>query len=101
MMDDHALEDIRNQGQKGFLILYKRYVKSLCYHVLCKYHIPKDSVDEVLQEIFLKFFQNIESFSSDCRISTWLNQIATSVVSDYWRKNAKEDHSVECDRNFM
>ncbi len=100
MDDQAALEDIRNQGQKGFLVLYKRYVKSLRYHVICKYHIPKDSVDDVLQEIFLKFFKNIESFRSDCGILTWLNKIAISVVSDYWRKNAKEDHSVNYDEDY-
>lgn len=88
-----------NQGKKDFSILYKRYVKSLRYHLICKYHIPKDSVDDVLQEIFFKFFKNIDSFRGDCGIPTWLNKIATSVASDYWRKNAKEDYSVNYDED--
>lgn len=85
MTDNQALEDIFNQGQTGFIILYKRYAKSLRYHLICK-KIPENAVDDVLQEIFLIFFKDIESFRSDCKISIWLNQIATNVVSDYLRK---------------
>jgi RNA polymerase sigma factor (sigma-70 family) len=100
MKDDQALEDIRNKGQTGFIILYKRYAKPLHYHLTCKYKIPMDAVDDVLQEIFFKFFKDIESFREDCSILTWLNTIAKSVASDYWRKNAKEDNSVNYNDDY-
>lgn len=86
--------------QNDFAFLYKKYVKSMRYHLICKYHIPMDAVDDVLQEIFFKFFKNIESFREDCSIPTWLNKIAKTVVIDYWRKNAKEDNSVNYNEDY-
>ena len=88
MMDDQALEDILNQGQTGFTILYQRYAKSLRYHLICCKNIPEYAVNDVLQEIFFQFIKNIESFRGDCKIPIWLNQIATNVASDYLRKNS-------------
>jgi RNA polymerase sigma factor (sigma-70 family) len=88
------------KNEKNFIILYKKYVKSLRYHLICKYHIPMDAVDDVLQEIFFKFFKNFESFRQDCSIPTWLNKIAQTVVIDYWRKNAKEDNSVNYNEDY-
>lgn len=78
-----------NEGKKDFSILYKKYVKSLRNHLIYKYNIPEDFVEDLLEEIFFKFFKDIESFRDDSGISTCLNQIATSVANDYWRKNAK------------
>lgn len=83
-----------------FTFLYKKYVKSMRYHLICKYHIPMDAVDDVLQDIFFKFFKNIESFRKDCSIPTWLNKIAETVVIDYWRKNAKENNSVNYNEDY-
>jgi RNA polymerase sigma factor (sigma-70 family) len=95
MDDQMALEDIRNGGQTGYTVLYKRYVESLRYRVVAKHHISKDDVDDVLQEIFLKFFKSLPGFKQDCSVSSWLHWIANSVASDYWRKKGKEDYPRE------
>ncbi|MEK8019060.1 MAG: sigma-70 family RNA polymerase sigma factor [Candidatus Parabeggiatoa sp.] len=92
MDDKAALEDIRKGGQKGFTILYNHYVRSLRYQLITKYHIPEGSVDDVLQEIFVKFFKSIDTFKQDCSVSTWLYWIGKSVAIDYWRQRGKEDY---------
>ncbi|HEC86026.1 MAG: hypothetical protein DRR08_10385 [Candidatus Parabeggiatoa sp. nov. 2] len=95
MDDQAALNDIRNGGQTGYTVLYKQYVESLRYRVVAKHQIPKDDVDDVLQEIFLKFFKSLPGFKQDCSVSTWLHWITNSVASDYWRKKGKEDYPRE------
>ena len=86
MMDDQAaLEDMRNGGQKGFTVLYKRYVKSLRSRLIAKHQIPADAVDDVLQDSFLKFINTIHGFKGDCSVSTWLHLIAHSVAMDFLR----------------
>jgi RNA polymerase sigma-70 factor (ECF subfamily) len=90
-MDDRAaLEDIKNGGQSGYTVLYKRYVKSLRYYLIAKYNIPENVVEDELQKIFIKFFDNIPSFKQNCSISTWLYIIAKNVANDYWRKKKSE-----------
>ncbi|KHD06015.1 hypothetical protein PN36_18150 [Candidatus Thiomargarita nelsonii] len=88
MDDKAALKDIRKGGQEGYSVLYKHYVSSLRYHLIGKYRIPEKSVDDVLQDIFLKFFKSIPDFKENCSVSTWLYwQIIPRAVSDFWRKN--------------
>ncbi len=95
MDDKAALEDIRNGGDTGYSVLYKRYIESLRSRVIAKHQIPEYDVDDVLQEIFLKFFRSLPDFRQDCSISTWLYWIANSVSTDYWRKKGKEDYPRE------
>jgi len=95
-MDEKAvLKDIRKGGQKGFTILYNHYVKSLRYQLITKYHIPEESVNDLLQEIFIKFLNSIHSFKQACHVSTWLYSITQSVAIDYWRQQGKEDYPRE------
>jgi RNA polymerase sigma-70 factor (ECF subfamily) len=95
-MDDHtALKDIRKGGQKGYTALYQRYAITLRGYVISKYHIPTDDVEDILQQIFLKFFNTIDTFKQDCSISTWLHEIAKSVAIDHWRAQAKYDYPLE------
>ncbi len=67
-------------------------------YVMYKRHVPTDSVNDVVQEVFLKFFQN-SSFKHNCSVSTWFRKIAKSVTSEYWRKRAKEEYPAENDEN--
>jgi len=88
MDDKAALKNIRKGGQEGYSVLYKRYVSSLRYHLIGKYRIPEKSVDDVLQNIFFKFFKSIPDFKENCSVSTWLyRHIIPSSVSNFWRKN--------------
>jgi RNA polymerase sigma-70 factor (ECF subfamily) len=95
MDDKAALEDIRKGGQKGFTILYNHYVRSLRYQLITKYRIPEEAVDDVLQDIFIKFFNSIHNFKENCSVSTWLYWITKSVATDYWRQRGKEDYPIK------
>ncbi|MCK5521573.1 MAG: RNA polymerase sigma factor [Thiomargarita sp.] len=101
MDDQAALEDIRNGGQSGYNALYEQYVKSLHYYMIAKHNIPENSVEDVLQKTFIKFFDSIPSFKQICSISTWLYLIANSVASDYWRKNKSNSLTISMDDNEM
>ncbi|RKZ77676.1 MAG: hypothetical protein DRR19_27590 [Candidatus Parabeggiatoa sp. nov. 1] len=97
-MDDHAaLKDIRKGGQKGYTALHQRYAITLHGYVISKYDIPIDDVEDILQRIFLKFFNTIDTFKQDCSVSTWLHGIAKSIAIDYWRVQANKPHTVSID----
>ncbi|MDM8558732.1 RNA polymerase sigma factor [Candidatus Parabeggiatoa sp. HSG14] len=94
MDDKAAFEDIRNGGQSGYTVLYKRYVKSLRYYMIAKHNIPEKSVEDVLQKTFIKFFDSLPNFKQNCSLSTWLYLIANSAASDYWRKNKSDGNTI-------
>ncbi len=45
----------------------------------------RDAAETITQECFLKAYRARESFRGDCRLSTWLMQIAVNLVRDYAR----------------
>ncbi|OAD23330.1 RNA polymerase sigma factor RpoE, partial [Candidatus Thiomargarita nelsonii] len=109
MDDKSALEDIRNEGTKGYTVLYSRYIKLIrCY--VFKYRIPESDVDDLLQEIFHKFFKNILSLKEDSKLLPYLYKIAKNVAIDYLHKGGKEvpsiplsqlDREMDEDNNYL
>ncbi|MDE5831351.1 MAG: sigma-70 family RNA polymerase sigma factor [Clostridia bacterium] len=68
--------------------LYKEYSK-LVYnylHSLCGSH---EIAEELTQETFYKAIAGIKNFRNDCRVSSWLCQIAKNLWKDYLRKEKK------------
>jgi RNA polymerase sigma-70 factor (ECF subfamily) len=49
-----------------------------------------DSAADLAQDVFLKAFQNIESFRGDCKFSTWLYSIARNRCMDELRSRASK-----------
>lgn len=42
--------------------------------------------EDILQDVYLKIYQNYESFQGQAQLSTWLYKICRSAISDYYRK---------------
>ena len=76
-------------------LLYKQYCSSMM--VLCKsYAKNEEDAIEVLQDGFLKVFQQIESYdASKSSIYTWMRTIMIRTAIDFLRKQNRRNISVE------
>lgn len=55
-----------------------------------KKRIPKEQdADDILQEVFIKIHNNVESLMDDNKIDGWIYRITRNVIIDYYRKNNK------------
>lgn len=70
--------------------LYKENAK-IVFHYL--YSICKDEqlTEDLVQETFLKAYKSLERFNGNCKISTWLCQIAKHLLYQYWNKHGKQE----------
>jgi RNA polymerase sigma-70 factor (ECF subfamily) len=80
--------------QKAFKELFQKYKTPLFYHVLRMVH-NREIVEDLLQEIFLKAFDNIYSYNSGYAFSTWLYRITTNHTIDYLRKKKLKTYSLD------
>lgn len=85
-------EDTREQG---FRALVSRYSETLYWHIRRIVLVHEDA-DDILQETFIKAWQNLDSFRGDSKISTWLYKIATNESLGHLRKN-KSKYDVQID----
>ena len=79
MPNDQLIEQLKNPATKriAFHLLVKTYQEKLYWHVR-KMVMDHDDADDVLQNIFVKIWNNIDSFREESSLYTWLFRIATN-----------------------
>ena len=51
--------------------------------------IDHDDADDLLQEVFIKVWKNIDRFREDSNLFTWLYKIATNECLNFLKRNKK------------
>ena len=52
-------------------------------------------VDDLLQDILLKTYQNLSTLKDSKNVKSWLFQIANNTIIDFYRKRGKENNHAE------
>lgn len=80
---------IEESREKAFNILVQKYQERLYWHIR-KIVITHEDTDDVLQNTFIKIWNNLSSFRKDSQLYTWLYKIATNESLNFLRKRQKE-----------
>ncbi len=81
-----ALQNSHTQ-QKAFANLLTKYEKPLYFHVRTIV-LNHDDTHDVLQNTFIKVFQNLNEFKGESKLYSWLFRIATNEALSYINKAA-------------
>jgi RNA polymerase sigma-70 factor (ECF subfamily) len=81
----------QNGSMEAFETLYERY-RTPIYAFLVRQSIPKDSAQELAQDIFVKVVRSASSFSHASKFSTWIYTIARNQAVDAFRKGKHRNH---------
>ena len=68
--------------------IYEEYFETVNKYLFCLTH-NNDISEELTQETFYKAVKKIDTYKDECKISTWLCQIAKNLWYDQCRKNKK------------
>ncbi len=55
----------------------------------------KDEVNDIMQDIFIKMYSNLNKLKDEEKIRSWLYQIARNTIHDYFRKQKLSSNSEE------
>lgn len=80
-------------GKLNFEEIFTTYEKPVYNYVL---HMVKDAhlANDLVREIFLKIYKNLETYQGKAKLSTWIYKIATNVYLDYFRTAAHKKEKV-------
>lgn len=84
------IEDLLNPKtqNQAFEILLKNFQKPLYNHIR-NIVLNHDDADDVLQNTFVKVFQNLDKFKGECKLFSWMYRIATNEALTFLNKKSK------------
>jgi RNA polymerase sigma-70 factor (ECF subfamily) len=96
-MTDEELIRYSLQDENAFYSLMKRYEPALLRYINRIMQASREEAEDLLQEIFIKVYRNINGFDINLKFSTWLYRIAHNEVISQYRKNRRYHSSLNID----
>lgn len=57
--------------------------------------------EDILQEVFIKIYKNIEYLEEESKLAAWLYKITNNTIIDYYRKQRKKDIQIDLMENEL
>lgn len=99
---DVDLIELSKKDPESFGILMERYQGPLFHYIRRISQLPKESIEDLLQEVFIKIYQKLNEYDRNLKFSSWAYRITHNHLIDYFRKinsrpktNALEDYEWE------
>ena len=95
MTENNLIASLKNPNtiNSAFKELLNQYKERLYWHVR-KIVINHDDTDDVLQNIFIKIYRNINKFNGDSKLYSWMYRIATNEAITFINQRARKNNSV-------
>ncbi|MEA2112650.1 MAG: sigma-70 family RNA polymerase sigma factor, partial [Patescibacteria group bacterium] len=100
---DEELVGLVLNNQDYFLFLVRRYEQKLFRYISRISSLNQDDIEDVLQDIFIKVYKNLNNFDTDLKFSSWIYRIThNEVISNYRKyKNKAKIISFDKDGEFI
>jgi RNA polymerase sigma factor (sigma-70 family) len=83
--EDELVDLLKHHEEDAYSYLYDHYSKAL-FTIICQVVSPKESAEDVLQQVFLKIWKNIHMYDpSKGRLYTWMINLARNQSLDHIR----------------
>jgi RNA polymerase sigma-70 factor (ECF subfamily) len=89
MVDEELARLVQGNNTDAFGVLLSRYQPKLLRYGR-KFMAREEHIEDVVQEIFIKAYQNIESFDVSRSFSPWIYRIAHNAFANALRQRSRE-----------
>lgn len=86
---DEEIIEMVLKDQEHFLIIMKRYKEKLYRYISRISNFDEQQKEDILQEIFISTYVNINSFDTSLKFSSWIYRIAHNHVINKFRKTQR------------
>jgi len=98
-LSDAELVKLSLADRDNFLYLVDRYKDRLMNYIRRLTNINDDDAEDILQEVFIKVYLNLNDFNADLKFSSWIYRIThNQVISSHRKLKARpEGYAVSID----
>lgn len=93
------IKGCQKNDRKAQHALYMLFASKM-YGVCLRYYPNKDIANDILQDGFIKVFNNIKSFKFQGSVEGWIRRIMVNTALEYHRKK-KDSQEVDIDSAFL
>ncbi len=86
-MSDKELVERSLQDVDYFACIYERYERKLIWYILRISSFSFEEAEDVLQEAFIKAWENLNEFDGDLKFSSWIYRIVHNTTITEWKKS--------------
>lgn len=86
--DEQVVVLIQNGDKEKFGVLMERYNKKLSRYGR-KFLTDADNIEDIIQDVFISTFQNINNFDTSLKFSSWIYRIAHNAFVNALKKHQK------------
>lgn len=94
-MSDEQLVQLSLKDQDSFYYLIERYEPKILRYIKRITNISPEESEDLLQEIFIKVYRNLNRFNRKLKFSSWVYRIAHNEIINQYRK--KKSYSATID----
>lgn len=98
---DEELVKLTLEDQEIFYHLIKRYETKLLNYILRISSTNRETAEDILQEVFIKIYRNLNGFDPDLKFSSWAYRITHNETMSHFRKakNKMQIASIDDEEN--
>lgn len=83
---DEELVQLTINNQDNFVYLIQRYRPKLLRYIVRISSLSNEDAEDLLQEVFIKAYQNLNDFDLELKFSSWIYRITRNQVISNFRK---------------
>lgn len=84
--EDSELVALSLKNQDYFYCIISRYERAILYYILRISSSTKEDAEDILQDVFMSVYENLNEFDNSLKFSSWIYRIAHNKTISAWRK---------------
>lgn len=92
IIDEHTSDEelvaLTLENQAVFSHIISRYKQKIFHYLRRVSGLPSEDVEDLLQEVFIKAYQNLNDFDADLKFSSWIYAVARNHAISQFRKRS-------------
>ncbi|RZK73404.1 MAG: sigma-70 family RNA polymerase sigma factor [Pedobacter sp.] len=91
--DSEILEKFSNEETKNeaFNLLLNKYQQKIYWHIR-RLVVDHDDADDLVQDVFIKVWKNLDKFRNDAQLYTWIYRIASNESITFLNKKKQKNN---------
>lgn len=100
---DEEMVSLVLESQDFFACIVDRYEEKLRRYIMRISASTREDAEDLLQEVFIKVYRNLNDFDQNLKFSSWIYRIAHNQVISQWRKLRSRPSVLkfEADEDFL